>query len=214
MEATAKVKTIVLIRHGETKWNAEKRWQGHVNIPLNENGRNQAIGIGLELERHSLQRIFSSDLLRARQTAELIVGKRSIPLQFAPELREVNVGEAEGLNQEEMIERFGELSLTSWGSIELKDLDFAFPGGETKRNALRRVKEFLNWIVTSSAEERIGVVSHGMLLRTLLHDLFPWIEVPVQIVNCDFLVLGFDSESRKWVASEELREAYSLAASK
>lgn len=201
-----KKKKIVLIRHGETAWNAEERWQGHINIPLNHKGRTQAIDVGRELEEFSLERLFSSDLLRARQTAELIAGRNSMPIQLSEELREVNVGEAEGLNRKEMVKRFGDLSLDSWGSIDRGDLDFAFPGGETKRVALSRAKRFINEKVISSPRMRIGIVSHGMLLRTLLHDLFPWIVEPIEMKNCDYFVLGFDPGSGGWTPPEELRE--------
>ncbi len=91
--------TILLIRHGETAWNAERRLQGHLDIPLNAEGERQAALLGAALAGEAIDHVLSSDLGRARQTAEAILRARGIApaVQVDPQLRERCYGGFEGL---------------------------------------------------------------------------------------------------------------------
>jgi broad specificity phosphatase PhoE len=93
--------TLLLVRHGETDWNAEGRLQGQTDRPLNDFGRRQAQRLGAELEADDLESIYSSDLARARETAEIVGERLGLPVAFEPDLREKDWGNWEGLTPEE-----------------------------------------------------------------------------------------------------------------
>ena len=112
-----------LIRHGETDWNAEGRFQGHSDIPLNAKGIAQAVSLKASLSKISFSAALSSDLSRARQTAELILQSRSLPIIESPALRERNAGALEGKKTEVL--------------DELMRPFFSFASSANKRNLLK-----------------------------------------------------------------------------
>lgn len=124
---------IGLIRHGSTAWNKEGRIQGHTDNPLDEEGLQQAEAIAERLSGEHWDYIYSSDLLRARQTAEVIAAK--LGLQVAgviPGIREMNGGLLEGTTEQERVERWG----TEW-----KSLDLGLESNESgKQRGARRLK--------------------------------------------------------------------------
>ena len=99
---------LILVRHGETDWNRDQRWQGHADRPLNETGREQARAIAEELASEQIDAIYTSDLARARETAELIAERAGVPFVLEPQLREIDVGEWQGLTRPEIEERYPE----------------------------------------------------------------------------------------------------------
>lgn len=99
---------IILIRHGITDWNLVRRYQGHTDVPLNEQGREQARELAMMLEKMPIAAIYSSDLVRAYETAKIIAEGRSIPIYKLRELRETHFGNWEGLTIEEIHEKFPE----------------------------------------------------------------------------------------------------------
>jgi hypothetical protein len=96
------VTTIYLARHGETDWNAQARWQGHADTPLNERGRTQAQALAGRLAAVPFAAAYASDLRRARETAEIVVDGRDLPLRIDPRLREIDVGSWQGLTNDEI----------------------------------------------------------------------------------------------------------------
>ena len=98
--------TLVLVRHGETDWNRENRFQGHADIPLNEAGRAQARDLALELEDASFQAVYSSPLLRAYETATILAERLELEVERADDLMEVDVGSWSGLTRVEVEARF------------------------------------------------------------------------------------------------------------
>src|ERR1700749_4512270 len=102
------MKRAILFRHGETDWNVEERFQGHIDVPLNENGRAQARGLVEKLAPMGLQVILSSDLSRALETARIAArGLGGIAVEIDPRLREAHLGGAQGLTREEIEKKFG-----------------------------------------------------------------------------------------------------------
>ena len=101
---------LLLVRHGETDWNAEGRLQGQTDRPLNEYGRRQAHQLAEELEGEELEAIYSSDLARARETAEIVGRRLEIPVELDPDLREKDWGTWEGLTavERDRVEFVGE----------------------------------------------------------------------------------------------------------
>src|SRR5579871_2475081 len=100
--------TLLLARHGETDWNSERRWQGHADRPLNDTGRAQAAELAESLDGTAIAAIYSSDLARARETAEIVAARLGLTVVLDPGLREVDVGDWSGVRHDEVAARFPE----------------------------------------------------------------------------------------------------------
>ena len=98
----------LLVRHGETNWNRDRRFQGHADPGLNRTGREQARALADELAGEPIVAIYASDLARARETAEIIGERVAAPVVLDRELREIDVGEWQGLTWPEVEERYPE----------------------------------------------------------------------------------------------------------
>jgi len=156
--------TLYLVRHGETEWNRNGRWQGHADIALTEDGRQQARALGARLraERIPVDHIYTSDLSRASETAAIIaaaIGLEAVPV---PELREIDVGEWSGLTRAEIMQRFP-------GAFETV---FHAPNGETHAAFERRVVDAVLGLAERHAGEHIMLVTHGGTVRSLLGYVF------------------------------------------
>src|ERR1700760_4361850 len=95
-----------LARHGETDWNREGRWQGWADPPLNDTGRAQARELAEQLRSVPFDAVFSSDLARARETAEIVAAPHGVPVVVEPQLREIDIGSWSGLTHDEIRSRF------------------------------------------------------------------------------------------------------------
>lgn len=148
---------LFLIRHGETDWNTENRFQGQTETPLNELGRSQAERIANRLNGEGIEVIYSSDQARALETARIVGKKIGVEVIPSEQLREASYGEWEGLTWEEVKEGFPE-------ELERRTADpddYPPPGGETLRQMQSRVMAELNAIVSKQAGKRILVVCHA-----------------------------------------------------
>ena len=156
---------IWFVRHGETEWNRTKRYQGHSDIPLNENGRRQAQETASLLAKETLSAIYASDLKRAVETAEAIAQTHELRVQQKPELRELHFGLWEGLRYEQIMEKWAdELSLM----YEHPEKGCA-PEGEGFSELAKRAWPALQAIREAHQEEEaIAVVAHGGTIRVLL----------------------------------------------
>src|SRR4029079_16051617 len=115
--------TILLARHGETDWNVERRVQGHSDTPLNDRGRGQGRALAEELAGEPIDAVYSSDLLRAHETARIVAEQRGLDVTRSRDLCEKNVGTWEGLTDVEINERFPQtldLSWRDWGDGETR----------------------------------------------------------------------------------------------
>lgn len=151
------------VRHGETPWNAERRIQGHTDIGLDDEGMHQAVLAGRWLAVFSPRPsvLYSSDLLRARLTAEQLAKALDLPLQLAPELRERRYGVFEGLTYDEARARYPD----DYAAFEHRVPDYAFPqGGESLQTFYSRVTQRLQAIAAAHAGATIAVVTHGGVL--------------------------------------------------
>lgn len=186
-------KTLTLFRHGQTDWNLERRCQGHTNIPLNTHGREQAQALAEFLKSFPLEVIFSSDLDRARETAEWVVKHHSsVEIHRTHLLREGYLGEAEGMKIDEIREKFGK---DRWDSFRHQNgnwLDLSFPGGETRRESLGRVRKFVKSLM-ERPEKHIGLSTHGGVMRSLLHSFLPDGHPALDIPNCVVYQLIFET---------------------
>lgn len=155
--------TLYLVRHGQTDWNIEGRWQGHADIPLNAVGRQQAAHIAGALAGAGLDAIYSSDLQRAAETAWLLSATTGLPVRYDPRLREINQGEWQGLLASEVEARYSELLQRS----RQDPLAVAPPGGETVLAVRDRLVSAIEDICGRHPHERVAVVSHGFALAVI-----------------------------------------------
>jgi probable phosphoglycerate mutase len=156
------VTTILLLaRHGESDWNRERRWQGHADRPLTERGREQARALAERLAEIRLDAVYSSDLLRARATAEAVAGPRGLEVRVVPDLREVDVGSWSGLTRDEARERFPD-AYARWldGGPGWRD-------GESYEAMSERILGAVGRIVGEHPDGRVLVVSHGGPIRAV-----------------------------------------------
>lgn len=156
---------IILIRHGETAWNAERRLQGHIDIGLNEEGQRQAQALGAALQEEPLAAIISSDLQRAWQTAQAVARWHGVPLQSDLGLRERCFGGFEGLTYDEIGQRFPR-EFADWHG---RHLDAPLPPGlhqgETFRNFYQRVMQAIGQAARRYCGQTIALVAHGGVLE-------------------------------------------------
>jgi broad specificity phosphatase PhoE len=155
------VTTILLARHGESDWNLERRWQGHADRPLTERGREQAQALADRLADIRLDAVYSSDLFRARATAEAVASPRGLEARVLPELREVDVGSWSGLTRDEARERFPD-DYARWlqGGPGWHD-------GETYEAMSARILGAVRRIIAEHRDCRVLVVSHAGPIRSI-----------------------------------------------
>ncbi len=156
---------LYLARHGETDWNAEGRWQGQTDVPLNERGREQARAIAERLRGEGLVSIATSDLLRARSTAGIVAAELGLEVNHVDAaLRERRFGCFEGLTRVEVAARFPDV----WARY-LADPGPAPPGGESRSDLLGRLLPAVIDAATRLAPPLL-VVMHGGAMHALLAD--------------------------------------------
>lgn len=187
-------KTFYLFRHGQTDWNVEHRCQGHTDIPLNSTGISQAQTLSEFFKSREVvfDRLYSSDLSRALETAKTVQKSQpnSVELIQTKSLREGHLGQAEGLKISEIKEKFGEKRWESFRFTTGEALDIGFPGGETRRESLQRIRSFVEGLI-DSPHQVIGLSTHGGVLRSLLHSFLPDGHDPLDIPNCVVYRLNF-----------------------
>ena len=155
-----------IVRHGETEWNRDGRIQGHTDVPLSELGKRQVKTLANRLAECKFSAVYTSDLSRAIESAEIIVNGREISITTDEDLREFSYGDWEGITLQEAEERdaglFAEL-------MKLENNEFAAPGGESTPQVLARVRRFYaNTQKLHDVDEDILVVAHGGSIRALL----------------------------------------------
>jgi probable phosphoglycerate mutase len=188
-----------LFRHGETDWNREGRLQGHTDVPLNARGLAQAEALAEKLRPHRLDGVVSSDLLRAATTGRIVAEALGVPLILDPLLRETTVGAAEGLLWAEAKARFGEELTERW----FTDDDAAFPGGETGGETRARALAALGRVAAGQPWRRIGVSTHGALIRQVMKHALPPGSPPAATRNTVLYILSYDPTSGRLVPAGE-----------
>lgn len=156
--------TLCMIRHGQTKWNIEGRYQGQSDVDLNEVGFSQAEKLALGLAGEKFDAIFSSDLMRAKNTALAIARQHNLDVKVDRRLREIHQGEWEGLLVQDIQEKYEEV----WRQREIDPADMRPPGGESVEEVAARVYAALDDIALAYPQGRIAVVSHGLSIATVI----------------------------------------------
>lgn len=155
-----------LIRHGQTDWNLTCRWQGQASDApgLNETGHKQALDASQKMEGVEISAVYSSDLLRARQTAEAIAVPLRLPVRLEPRLREINLGVWEGMPSEDIEAQYPQ---------ELADrardpFHTPAPNGESPSEVAERVLKVVNEIADMYHEKSVLIVAHGISLAVII----------------------------------------------
>jgi phosphoserine phosphatase len=152
---------IFLIRHGESEWNAARRYTGLQDVPLNSLGRQQAICLADRLEHEPIAAIYSSPLRRAHQTAAALADRKGLPVNLDDRLREICHGAWEGLTPTQVENQFAE-EYERWRSLPERAL---MPQGESLRDLLARVQAFRRDY--EPHDGAVAIYSHDAVLRVL-----------------------------------------------
>ena len=151
------------VRHGETDWNVELRMQGQIDLALNAAGEAQAQAVGRYFSGRQASVLYSSDLLRARQTAQPVAGALTLPMNLSVELRERHFGRCEGLPFDEIKVRYPEDA----AAIVSRDSDYVSPGGESRRQHEKRILRCVDQLVKEHPGQYVVVVTHGGVLDVI-----------------------------------------------
>lgn len=186
---------IYLIRHAETDWNKEKRYQGQKDVPLNETGLSQAEDLAVRLYNNGvhLDAIYSSDLQRANETAKQIANLYNIEVQTNTELRERFFGKLEGLNIEEFKKQNIKIDITTHENLEY----FEVESFETLKN---RIFNIIKLLCEKHEEESIAIVSHGSSINSFLFEIsMGTIGTGLtRIKNVSVTTVIFDHKNKNW----------------
>lgn len=157
---------IYLIRHAETVWNIEERLQGWSDSPLSEKGRKMSEAMSIKLRDISFDKVYSSDLGRAKESVKLLVGNRNISIEYRKELRELALGKWEGLTFQEVKNRYPEEMEIYFNRPDLHKMENC----EDYFDLQRRIRFFLKEI-SKIDQERILIVAHGVSVQAILNEI-------------------------------------------
>jgi len=186
---------LILVRHGETDWNLEGRYQGQVDVPLNERGREEAKLLAERLKDERIEAIYASNLSRAYQTAKIIAEALGQEVKTLESLREVDTGVWTGFTYQEVEERYPE-HVKEWRAdpLRVKRLE-----GESYLELFERSKAAIKVIEKAHPNETVLIVSHGGNIKSIVLDgLGVGVEQAIEMAsrfaadNASIHILNFD----------------------
>jgi broad specificity phosphatase PhoE len=167
---------VILARHGETDWNRDGIWQGHGDPPLNALGRRQSASLADRLGDLEIDVLYSSDLRRALETAEIVAGAKGLGVVPDPELREMDVGSWTGLTRTQIEERYPGMT---------------YHDGESREAFDNRVVTALHRLAASHDGGCVIAVTHGGVIRTLQRHV---LGEPLAVLgNCETATFRYES---------------------
>jgi alpha-ribazole phosphatase len=175
---------LLLVRHGETEWNDQARYQGWEDVPLSSSGGEQAKNLAERLAREPITAIYSSDLRRAHETAQIVAERLGKAVMLEPRLREANLGEWQGLTYTDVRRRYFQDN----DPVPAYFVDTPPPGGESLRQLQTRVMDAVESIATQHTDETVLIVTHGGCLKALVCG---WLGIALS----SYWQLRFDSAS-------------------
>ncbi len=185
--------SVWLIRHGQTDWNTQHRWQGHAPTSLNAAGHEQARALGIYLRDTPITTVYSSDLPRALQTAQAVAAYHNLEPVIETRFREINVGVFQALFPDELAELYP-AELASWRS---GDIRYAPPGGESLHAVRERAMEAFVDVVSGDNGEHIAIVTHGGTIRQMLKGICdddPAVAGKIPVPNTSYTLLQRDGD--------------------
>jgi alpha-ribazole phosphatase len=171
---------LYLVRHGQTDLNKARRYQGRIDVPLNDTGMQQANNLALRLSSEPIDKIYVSPLARALETARVVNKDRNVDIMTLPELVEMDFGQLEGKTYKEIIEFFPD-----W---DPSVFDFTFAGGENLGNLAIRMQSFVDKLQKPDEGSNVLVVTHSGCLRIILCllldiDINKWWQFKIDIAS-------------------------------
>lgn len=184
---------VFLVRHGR-----QSDTRCNVDVDLAEEGRQQADLAGRRMSHWGIRRIVSSDLIRARQTAEIINEHLGVPLSIVPELRELDFGHMQGLTDAEIAGRFSDFKVRQ----RPMDLDLRYPGGENVADVLERVVPALAAVVDEGPGP-VAIATHGVVIRAVVSHvarapLARWRRMGSGLENGSITEIAWHAEAREF----------------
>ena len=180
---------LLFVRHGETDWNLEKRYQGRSDLSLNETGRRQAAEVAEKLLNNSVRSIYSSTLARAKETADIIGERLNLPVYEDERLVELDFGRWEGLTFTEIYDAYRQ-EFSDWYE---SPFHVTTPDGESLSQLLNRVLpavQALNQRHSGHPSDTVVIVTHGAVIKALLAHFTPGYDVwEEHIGHCSVTVL-------------------------
>lgn len=198
---------LYLVRHGETHWNAVKKFQGHSDISLSAKGRQQAASLANFMQKKgiTIDAAYSSDLRRTLETAEILLQKSSATNIALKDLREINFGEWEGFTSKELYFHYPEKLAQWWQSPSTTRI----PGGENLTDVMQRVTPCLAKILKAHVNENVLLTSHGGIIRVVISYVLG-IDINqywrLRLDNCSLSILFFPAGDIK----QGILELYNL----
>ncbi len=162
------VEQVLIVRHGETDYNVQRRWQGWLPTPLNAHGREQAQALAAYLRGHAIDAIYSSDSPRAYQTAQPVGMALGLTVQADERLREMNLGIFQGSTTEENWKKYP----VELEAYQADKMDYVHPQGESRRELQERMYHAWEDITGKESGKTVMLVTHGGSIRLLLPKLF------------------------------------------
>ena len=192
---------ICFVRHGETDWNIEQRMQGHLDLALNATGEAQAAAAGRYFVDRQADALYSSDLLRARQTAQPIADALQRPMNVTAALREQHFGRSEG----KVFAEIAALNPDDAQALVSRDPDYATPGGgESRRQHEARILNCIAGLVRVHPGQALVVVTHGGVLDVIyrrVHGLPPEAprDYPIPNAGLNWVNIGVSGAADQWL---------------
>ncbi len=186
---------LLLVRHGQTLWNADGRWQGHGDPGLTEEGLAQAIRLARTLgedEHRNWERIISSDLSRAQQTAAAIADHLGLKIELDRRLRELDVGTWSGLTRDEILRRDPD----RLAQFELGEPSIRPGDGESRLEIRLRARDFVCDLAKRCAGNRVIVVTHLGVIRALVPGAEPSNAGQVEVIAEELAARAVDRTRR------------------
>lgn len=188
---------VILVRHGETEWNRLRRIQGgNSDTQLNQRGQQQAESLALRLKQEEIQAVYSSPLQRAQDTARAIAGYHQLPVGVEPSLKEIEVGELEGVSIAEVGKHLSQLLIRHSQGEELPRI----PGGESLTEVQQRVWGTIQRLVSRHGDGVLVVVSHYFSILTAVCSVLnlPLSQIDrLRLNSASISILTFDEQATR-----------------
>lgn len=189
------VQRVFIVRHGETDYNVEHRWQGHLDVPLNKNGLYQAQSLAKYLQNEPIDAIYASDLKRAYDTAQAIADAKQMKVVADARLREINLGVFQGLTNRQIQEAYPYEKM-QWDNNN----KFSPAEGESRYQVQERAHQAWQEITNQADIHTIVLLSHGGTIRMLLERIFPARTERVKLKNTSISIIERQN-SEAWYSS-------------
>lgn len=158
---------LILVRHGQTEWNAGGRYQGQSNVALSETGRKQAISLAEHFPVNALDAIYASDLDRAKETAECVGQKLGVAVRMESAFRELSFGDWEGLTYQEISSRWPEEADKLFTAPD----ELVISNGETFQELQKRALDKIHLLYEKHIDQTVAIFAHGAINKTILAGL-------------------------------------------